>query len=111
MKPEERFERIEAQLGFLASHLAQFSASVDTLCDVSARHDTQIIQLTDVVVSMARVVEQQGRRTDERLGVLAESQRRTDEQFRLLGESQRRTDERLSTLIDVVERYFSNGRN
>ena len=39
------------------------------------------------------------------------SQQRTDEQFRALAESQRHTDERLSALINVVDRYFSNGRH
>lgn len=104
MTPEERFERIEAQLGFLASQVAQTSASLETvrlslesLRDVAVRHDTQIVQLTDVVVSLARIVEEQGRRTDERLNLVAEFQRHTDE--------------RLNTLINVVERYFSNGRH
>ena len=82
MTPEERFERIETQL-------EQLSASV-------ARHDTQIIRLTDVVLSLAHVVEEQGRRMDEG--------------FARLTEAQRRTDERLNALINVVERYFSNGR-
>ena len=104
MTPEERFERIEAQLDFLAGHVVQMSTSLETvrvslesLRDVVARHDTQIVQLTDVVVSLARIVEEQGRRTDERLNLLADAQRRTDE--------------RPNTLINVVERYFSNGQH
>ena len=104
MTPEERFERIERQLNFLADHQAQLSAS-------TARHDGQIGQLIDVVGSLTRIVEGQGRRMEEgfarvteRFDLLAEAQQRTDEQMR-------RTDERLNALINVVERYFSNGRH
>ncbi len=109
MTPEERFERIERQLEFLAANQTQLSASVETLREVAVRHDSQIVQLADVVSSLVRIVEAQGRRTDERINLLEESQRRTDERINLLAESERRTDERLNTLINVVERYFSNG--
>ena len=90
MTPEERFERIERQLEFLAANQAQLSSSVETLRDVAVRHDGQIIQLADVVSSLVRIVEKQGQRMEEQ---------------------GRRTDERLNTLINVVERYFSNGNN
>ncbi len=96
MTPEERFDRIERQLEFLANHQAQLSTSLEALRDIVARHDsqiaqhsTQIVQLADIVVSLARVVEEQGRRMEEQ---------------------GRRTDERLNALINTVERYISNGR-
>ena len=103
MTPEERFERIERQLEFLATHQAQLSASLETLRDSVARHDVQIVQLADVVVNLTHIVEEQGRRMDEGFARLTEAQLRTDQQGR-------RTDERLNALINVVERYFSNGR-
>ncbi len=49
-----------------------------------------------------RIIEDLGRRTDERINLLVESQRRTDER---LGD----LTEKLNTLVNVVERYFSNG--
>ena len=103
MTPEERFEHIERQFEFLAAHQAQLSASLETLRDSVARHDVQIVQLADVVVNLTHIVEEQGRRMDEGFARLTEAQLRTDQQGR-------RTDERLNTLINVVERYFSNGR-
>lgn len=36
--------------------------------------------------------------------------RKTDERINALAESQERTDERLNALINVVERYYSNGK-
>ncbi len=111
MTPEERFERIERLLEFLASHQAQLSASVEALreassrhdaqiaqiMEVSARHDGQILSLTDALTSLVRVFEEQGRRTDERINRLTEAQQRTDE--------------RVKALISMAERYFSNGRH
>ncbi len=109
MTPEERFDRIERQLEFLTTHQAQLYASLETLRDVStrltetaARHDGQIVQLHDVAASLVRIIEDLGRRTDERINLLVESQRRTDER---LGD----LTEKLNTLVNVVERYFSNG--
>ncbi len=104
MTPEERFERIERQIEFLASHQAHLSASLETLREVSARHDVQIVKLTDVVVSLARIVEEQGKRTEEHF-------RRTDEHFRRTEEQLLRTDERLNALINTVERHISQGRH
>ncbi len=95
MTPEERFDRIERQLEFLATHQAQLSASLETLREVSTRHDTQITRLVDVAGSLVRIGEEQGRRMEEG--------------FAKLTESQRRTNERLNALINAVERYFSNG--
>ena len=104
MIPEERFDRIERQLEFLANHQAQLSASqaeltasqarlsasLETLREISVRHEaeieahsTQIAKMADVVVSLAHIVEEQGRRSDERL----------------------------TALINTVERHISNHRN
>ena len=110
MTPEERFERIERQLEFLATHQAQLTVSVEALREAAARQEGQIAQLTDVLVRLVRVVEDEGRRTDERISLLTEAQRRTDERIGLLTEAQRHTDERINSLISVVDRYFSDGR-
>ena len=92
MTPEERerYDRIDRQLEFVANNVASHDAQI-------TENSKQIGQLVDVMLSLTRVVEEQGRSTDER--------------FRELAESQRHTGERLSALINVVERYFSNGRH
>ena len=87
MTPEERFER-----------------KMEFLAEQTAKNTVQIEQLTDLVMRLGRVVEEQGRQTDERF-------ERLDAALLNLAESQQRTDERLSALIIVVERYFSNGRH
>jgi len=112
MTPEEqeRFDRIERLLEFLANnqaqlsgqqgqfsvHQAQLSADIENLKQITATHTTQIGQLAETMLSLVHIVEERDRTMDER--------------FRETDERSRATDERLNTLIGVVERYFSNGR-
>jgi septal ring factor EnvC (AmiA/AmiB activator) len=118
MTPEERSEQIQRQLEFLAASQAQHDARMAEISKtldgnsrqvaensrqiaensrMIAENSRQISQLSDFVLRLGRVVEEGFRRTDERLSALIESQAHTDE--------------RLNALINVVERYFSNGRN
>jgi len=107
MNPEERFERIERQMEFLAANQAENSAQIAANSLQIAKNSKQIeenskliegnsqqiTQLTELTLRIGRIVEVQAGRMDA------------------LAESERRTDERLSALINVVERYFSNGRH
>ena len=90
MTPEDHSERFERQMEFLVEQ--------------SAKNTVQIEQLTDLVMRLGRVVEEQGRQTDGHFV-------RLDAALRSLAESQQRTDERLNALFMVVERYFSHGRH
>jgi methyl-accepting chemotaxis protein len=98
MTPEERFERIERQIEFLAANQAQHDTRMAEISSRLAENSRQITensanigQLTDLTLRIGRIVEEQARRMDE------------------LAASQQRTDECLNTLIHVVERFFSNG--
>ncbi len=89
---------------FLANHQANLSASIESLREISARHEAepmahggQIEKMADVVVSLTHIVEEQGRRMEE--------------QGRRMEEQGRRTDERLNALINTVERHISDGRH
>lgn len=105
MTPEERFERIERLIEFLAANQAQHAAQMAELSKqngenqrliaenskqitensrLSAENARQIGQVVDLTLRIGRIVEEQAHRMDD----LAE---------------------RLNTLINVVERYFSNG--
>ncbi len=102
-------EELERAIQFILQQQAQFWTSVQSLegvvrnhttqivhlTDVASRHDTQIVNLIDVVSSLARIVEEQGQR-------MVEQGRRTDEHLSDLAG-------KLNTLVDVVERHFSNG--
>ncbi len=89
MEPEERFERIERQLEFIPGSQAQHDARMAEISRKQDESSSQIGQLVDLTLKIGRIVEEQA----YRIGGLTESQLRTDQ--------------RLSTLIGVVERYFS----
>ncbi len=95
-------EEMEKAIQFILQQQAQFWTSLKSLEGIVRDHTAQIGQLTGRVDELAGLVLRLGR-------IVEEQGRSTDEHFNLLAESQRRTDERLNTLINVVERYFSNG--
>ena len=110
MQPEERFDRIERQLEFLADHQGHVLSQIDKLSRVVDKHSEQISQLGDFLLRTAKAVEDLAHRSEEGFRRLAEGQQR-------LTEAQQRTDERLqdltdrlNVLVNVVERYFSNGK-
>ena len=117
MTPEERFERIERHVEFMAQNQAQLTTSTSTLTqDVGA--------LKQDLVELARIVQQHVVTTEarfqmvagqlgtvsEHFGTVAEQFRKVDERLESLAEAQRTTEERLNTLIIIVERYFSDGK-
>ena len=97
---EERFQRIERSLESMAASGARLSAELTQMKEVVEQHTTQIGELRthigeleNLVLRFGRVVEEQSHTVDNLIA------------------AQHRTDERLNALINVVERYFSNGRN
>jgi methyl-accepting chemotaxis protein len=113
MTPEERFERIERQLEFLAGSQAQHDARMAEHARQMAENARQIAENSRQIGDNSRQILDNSRQIGElsdltlRIGRIVEEQaRRLD----VLADSQRRTDERLNTLISVVERYFGNGR-
>ncbi len=111
MNPEERFDRIEHLLEFLAvsiqSHDAQIAENSRHLAETRrlveensrqiAAHSGQIDELTDLVLRIGRIAEEQARRMDE-------SQMRIDERMNTLVELQARTDEHVSNPLHAIER-------
>src|SRR6266508_3527847 len=114
MTPEERFERIERHVEFLAQNQAQLTASTSTLTQ-------DVGSLKQNLVELARIVQQHVTTTEarfqmvagqlaEHFGTVAEQFRKVDERLESLAEAQRTTEERLNALIIIVERYFSDGK-
>lgn len=122
---EERFERIERNMEFIAASLARLSASSETHASIIAGHASIIAEHASMVAKHAGMFEENDRliaRNSEQIGelmnltlrighVVEEQGRQTDEQLKALTQSQKRTDDRLNILINVVERYFSDGRH
>jgi len=128
MNPEERFERIERQLEFMAGiqaqlfasqqrhdeEIAQNSRQISQLAEVVSRLvpsaekieviSGQVSRLAEVISTLVRIVSDQGNRMEAGFRRVDERLERTDEQMR-------QTDERLRALITVFERHLSNGRH
>jgi len=97
MTPEERFERMERQMEFLAQNQADLQQELLELARIVQRH---------VVSTEARF-----QTVAERFQTVADQFQRVVESMESLAAAQRVTEERLNALIIIVERYFSNGKH
>ena len=111
-------EDIQAKMDFIIEQQAQFSADIGELKDTVKELAGDLKQLTGTVASMANVLNDTQdlvkrlvvvthtgfEKTQASINELAQAQARTDQRLA-------ETDSRLNILIDVVERYFSNGKH
>ena len=104
MTPEERFERMERQMEFLAQNQAELTANVGTL-------KQDLLALARIVQQHVVSTEARFQTVAERFQMVADQFQRVDESMESLAKAQRSTEERLNALITIVERYFSNGRH
>src|SRR6266516_4296766 len=104
MTPEERFERMELQMEFLAQNQAELTANVGTL-------KQDLLALARIVQQHVVSTEARFQTVAERFQTVAEQFQRVDESMESLAKAQRSTEERLNALITVVEHYFSNGKH
>ena len=97
-------ENIEKLMEFILEQQAQFTARMGQLEDLVvrlARGTLERFEATD-----ARVDD-----VDERISALVDSQIRTEENVKKTEANVEKTAESLRSLIAVVDRYFSEGRN
>jgi ElaB/YqjD/DUF883 family membrane-anchored ribosome-binding protein len=93
-------EEMERGIEFVLKQQGQFTTD---LSRVENTLETVVNVLAQVADTQLKMAEDQAR-ADSRIAELAEAQHRTDD-------AMAETTERLNSLILVVERYFSNGRN
>ncbi|MGI8783071.1 MAG: hypothetical protein ACR2L2_05415 [Acidobacteriota bacterium] len=119
MNTEERFERIEHQMQLVGDHLLLAASHLVGLTSAQHATDGRVSQLVEMQHAtdgrVSRLAEMQ-LATDGLVRKLAELQLATDVRLRQLAEAQTRltenqqsTDDRLNILVNVIERYFSNG--
>jgi uncharacterized protein YoxC len=95
-------EELEKAIQFILQQQAQFWTSLQSLEGIVRDHSAQIGQLTHRVDDLTG-------RVGELAGHVGELDNLVLRLGRIVEEQGRRTDERLNVLIEVVERYFSNG--
>ena len=90
-------EEFERKMAFIVEQQAQFAADIQQMRELQA-------QTEDVVARLAHATLEGFRDVNTKIDSLVDSQIR-------LTEAQTHTDQNLRTLIAVVDRHFSEGRN
>src|SRR6266542_3578693 len=115
-------------MAFIIGQQAQFASDIQQLREVQAQTEQVVARLANVTLegfkdvnakidalvdSQIRLNEAQAGYKDvyAKIDVLVDSQIRLNEAQALQSENLSRTDESLRSLIAVVDRYFSEGRN
>lgn len=117
---------------FILEQQAQFAADIQQLREAQAQTDRVVAQSGEIVAQTGEIVAHTGelvaqtgeivtrlakgtlegfKDVNTKINALVDSQIRTDEKMKALADSQMQTTEDLKSLIAVVGRYFSNGRN
>ena len=100
----KNMEFIVEQLADLTAKQQQTDANLNRLANASLQ---RIERIEGVLGALAEAQV----RTDGHVSALAQAQLRTEAQVGALADKLAETDERLNSLINVVERHISEGRN
>ena len=98
------FEDTERRIAFIIEHQAQFVSDIQHLREVQ-------VETEQIVARLANVTLEGFKDVNGKIEALVDSQIRLNEAQALQSENLSRTDESLRSLIAVVDRYFSEGRN
>ena len=100
-------EEIQRTMEFIIKQQESFSENMELLREAQVNGESRISRLEGAFVSLFNTVSKLSDTVGELSGTVGE----LSKVQKGLTDSQARTDERLNTLINVVERYISNGRN
>jgi hypothetical protein len=93
-------DEMQRAMEFIVQQQAQTSAKLDALTETQRRGEEKWAKTEDGIRALLAIAEIHEREISA-----------VGQQIQELGETTRNTDERLNTLINVVERHISKGRN
>ncbi|MEK6286426.1 MAG: hypothetical protein AABO57_11845 [Acidobacteriota bacterium] len=103
-------DQIQRQIDFILEQQAKFDARFDEKMleiEEKQRQNTEdIVKLVGAIMNLTLPVQENSRQIAE----LIEHGKETDRRIAELAASGKETDVRLNSLIEVVERYFSDGQ-
>jgi len=107
-------EEMQKTMQFILEQQAQFAINIQKLEEEQTKAAARMTQIEGAIVSVVSLIgklttaqeqlAEAQKQAGTKIAELAEAQKQTDEQLR-------HTDGRLSVLINMVERYFSDRRN
>lgn len=104
-------EEFERKMAFIVEQQAQFAADIQQLGEVHGQLQVTQAQTEIVVARLASATLEGFKDVNAKLDALVDAQIRLNESQAHTDENLARTDENLRNLIEVVDRYFSEGRN
>lgn len=93
-------EEIQRTMEFIIKQQESFAGNMELLREAQVKGESRITRLEGAFVSLYNSVSKLSDTVGEISGSVGE-----------LSKAQARTDERLNTLINVIEKYISNGSN
>ena len=90
-------EEVESKMAFIVEQQAQFASDIQRLEESQARTDQVVAQTGEIVARLANVTHVGFTDVNAKINALVDSQMRTDENVR--------------SLVAVIDRYFSEGRD
>lgn len=96
-------EQMQNTMQFIIEQQARFAVDMEAMKEQSSKTDERIRTLTDALLSLTRITEENAKQTSERF-------RETDGKIARLAELGEGTEARLNAFITLVEKYIA-GRN
>ncbi len=100
-------EEIQRTMEFIIKQQESFSGNMELLREAQVKGESRISRLEGAFVTLYNTVS----KLSDTVGDLSGSVGELSKAQKELTAAQARTDERLNTLINVIERYISEGRN
>ena len=100
-------EEMQRAMDFIVQQQAQTTTKMDALTSVQKENADGIRAL----LSIAQIHEREIQTLGHQIASVSRDVAALSREIGILGETTKATDERLNTLINVVERQISNGRN
>ncbi|SRR6266404_363068 len=103
-------DKIQRQMDFILEQQAKFDARFDAkmleIEDKQRQNTEDIVKLVGAIMNLTL----HGQENSRQIAELIEHGKETDRRIAELAVGGKETDARLNSLIEVVERYFSNGQ-
>jgi predicted RNase H-like nuclease (RuvC/YqgF family) len=100
-------EQMQNTMQFIIEHQARFAADMEVLKELASKTDERIRTLTDAMLSLARVTEENENLLKSLAKETGERFRETDQKIARLAELGEGTEARLNAFIAFVEKYIA----